>query len=207
VWCSGRASENRDIRRRRCSLINFARRKLTSVVVPVVVPLIFFSSAGSLAFATTQNPSDAPDLSGARIAQNHGWPELQVDGKPFFVNGAAFDYFGTPQDLWAHSLDRYRELGINTIDLTIPWNWHEIANGEFDFDGHTSPRRDLRGLLRLIADRGFKLIVHAGPQMPATWRLAGYPEWLVRDSDYGMTAEEIADGRGRVSPRCRNGRG
>jgi hypothetical protein len=194
VWCSGRASENRDIRRRRCSLINFARRKLTSVVVPVVVPLIFFSSAGSLAFATTQNPSDAPDLSGARIAQNHGWPELQVDGKPFFVNGAAFDYFGTPQDLWAHSLDRYRELGINTIDLTIPWNWHEIANGEFDFDGHTSPRRDLRGLLRLIADRGFKLIVHAGPQMPATWRLAGYPEWLVRDSDYGMTAEEIADG-------------
>jgi len=117
-----------------------------------------------------------------------------VDGKPFFVHGAAFDYFGIPQDLWAHSLDRYRELGINTIDLTIPWNWHEIADGEFDFDGHSNPRRDLRGLLRLIADRGFKLIVHAGPQMPATWRLAGYPEWLVRDSGYGMTAQEIADG-------------
>ncbi len=117
-----------------------------------------------------------------------------MDGKPFFVNGAAFDYFGLPQDLWAHSLDRYHELGINTIDLTIPWNWHETAAGEFDFDGHSNPRRDLRGLLRLIADRGFKLIVHAGPQMPATWRLAGYPEWLVRAPDYGMTAEQLADG-------------
>jgi hypothetical protein len=199
---SGRVSENLDIRRRRCPLINFvrriarriARRKLASVVVLVVFPIIFFSSAGSLAFATTQNPSDAPDLSGARIVQNDGWPELKVDGKPFFVHGAAFDYFGIPQDLWAHSLDRYHELGINTIDLTVPWNWHEIADGEFDFDGHTNPRRDLRGLLRLIADRGFKLIVHTGPQMPATWRLAGYPEWLVRAPEYGMTGEQIADG-------------
>jgi hypothetical protein len=195
---SGRTSENRDVRRRRCPLIHFARRiaprKLAYVVVLVVGPLIFFSPAANLASAKTPNPSDAPDLSGARIVQNQGWPELQVDGKPFFVHGAAFDYFGIPQDLWAHSLDRYRELGINTIDLTIPWNWHEIADGEFDFDGHTNPRRDLRGLLRLIADRGFKLIVHAGPQMPATWRLAGYPERLVRAPEYGMTSEQVADG-------------
>jgi hypothetical protein len=147
-----------------------------------------------VASAEPQGAPVAPDVSGARIVKDQGWPELQVDGKPFFVYGAAFDYFGVPQDLWAHSLDRYREMGINTIDLAIPWNWHETADGEFDFDGHSNPRRDLRGLLRLIADRGFKLIVHVGPQMPATWRLAGYPEWLVRAPEFGMTSDQLADG-------------
>ncbi|MGD0839672.1 MAG: beta-galactosidase [Candidatus Acidiferrales bacterium] len=146
------------------------------------------------AFAAPDGTPAEPDLSGARIVVDEGWPELQVDGKPFFVYGASFDYFGLPQDLWAHSLDRYKELGINTIDLTIPWNWHELAEGEFDFDGHSNPRRDLRGLLQLIADRGFKLIVHAGPQMPATWRLAGYPDWLVNAPAYGMTSSQLADG-------------
>jgi hypothetical protein len=160
----------------------------------VIIFVFLILSAGSLARAAPQNASAADDFSGARIVQDQGWPELEVDGKPFFVHGAAFDYFGVPQDLWAHSLDRYREMGINTIDLTIPWNWHETAENEFDFDGHTNPRRDLRGLLRLIADRGFRLIVHVGPQMAATWRLAGYPEWLVRAPEYGMTAEQLADG-------------
>ena len=50
-------------------------------------------------------------------------------------------------DQWDTSLDRIKELGFNTIDLYVPWNWHELSDGEFDFDGHTNPRRDLRGLL------------------------------------------------------------
>jgi Glycosyl hydrolases family 35 len=191
---SGRTSGNREpgCRPRAESPRFFARAQLT--FISVITLLFFIPSAGNLALAAPQDASAANDLSGARIVQDQGWPELQVDGKPFFVHGAAFDYFGVPQDLWAHSLDRYREMGINTIDLTIPWNWHEPSEGEFDFDGHTNPRRDLRGLLRLIADRGFRLIVHAGPQMTATWRLAGYPEWLVRRPEYGMTAEQLADG-------------
>ncbi|MGB6544213.1 MAG: beta-galactosidase [Candidatus Acidiferrales bacterium] len=168
-----------------------------ATVAKWILPSVLWFFLLVLATLTSTAAQDIPtahDLSGARIVQDHGWPELQVDGKPFFVHGAAFDYFGVPQDLWAHSLDRYRELGINTIDVTIPWNWHETAEGEFDFDGHTNPRRDLHGLLRLIADRGFKLIVHAGPQMPPTWRLAGYPEWLLRAPEFGMTAEQLADG-------------
>jgi hypothetical protein len=194
---SGRISEHFDLRCRSLTdLPRFLRGShLASTAAIISILLVLFSSAGNLASGAPQNAAaSAPDLSGVRIVQDHGWPELLVDGKPFFVHGAAFDYFGVPQDLWAHSLDRYRELGINTIDLTIPWNWHEIAEGEFDFDGHTNPQRDLRGLLRLIADRGFKLIVHIGPGMPATWRLAGYPEWLLRTPDYGMTVEQIANG-------------
>jgi hypothetical protein len=194
VLRSGPDSGNWNTRRARADSLCFSadpRLATTAASILLLGALFLFAIP---AFAAPDGVPAEPDLSGARIVVDEGWPELQVDGKPFFVYGASFDYFGLPQDLWAHSLDRYRELGINTIDLTIPWNWHEPAEGEFDFDGHSNPRRNLRGLLRLIADRGFKLIVHAGPQMPATWRLAGYPDWLVSAPAYGMTPEQLADG-------------
>src|ERR1700682_5606092 len=97
---------------------------------------------------------------------------------------------GSP-DLWFRSLDRYRELGINTIDLRIPWNWHEIRDAEFDFDGHTNPRRNLRGLLQLIAEKHLRLIVRPGPLIGDHWRNAGYPPWLLKYSDYKMEESAI----------------
>src|ERR1700722_9330247 len=101
-----------------------------------------------------QKSAPAPNV---QIISVQGYPELRVDGHPFFVHAAEFSYYRVPKDLWSHSLDRFRELGINTIDLHIPWNWHELREGEFDFDGHTSPRRDLRGLLQMISEKGFYL--------------------------------------------------
>ena len=76
------------------------------------------------------------------IVSNSGEPKLRVGGVPFFVHAAQFDYFRIPPDLWPRSLLRYRDLGINTIDIRIPWNWHEPQDAKFDFDGHTNPNRD-----------------------------------------------------------------
>jgi Glycosyl hydrolases family 35 len=115
---------------------------------------------------------------GLQIISVQGYPELLVDGRPFFVHAAEFSYYRVPADLWGHSLDRFRELGINTIDLRIPWNWHEVREGEFDFDGHTNQRRDLRGLLKLIAEKGFHLIARPGTTAADDWKDNGYPDWL-----------------------------
>jgi hypothetical protein len=129
------------------------------------------------------------------IVQQGGYPELYVDGAPFFLHSATFFYFRIPRDLWERSLDRHRELGINTIDLHIPWNWHEPREGEWDFDGHSNPRRDLRTLLRLIAEKGFKLIIRPEPVIGDDWRHAGYPYWLLARPEYGMNAEARLEGR------------
>ncbi len=118
-----------------------------------------------------------------------------MDGSPFFINSAAFFYFRIPRDLWESLLDRYRELGINTLDIYIPWNWHEPSEGEFDFDGHSNPRRDLRGLLHLIAERGFRLIARPGPQILNEWRNGGYPDWLLERSEYHMDTADRLEGR------------
>lgn len=124
----------------------------------------------------------------------HGYPELHVDGRPFFVHAAEFSYDRIPRDLWSQSLDHYRELGINTIDLRIPWNWHEPREGELDFDGHTNPRRDLRGLLAMIAQKGLRLIARPGPTIGDEWKNGGYPDWLLERADYQMPGADRLTG-------------
>jgi hypothetical protein len=129
-----------------------------------------------------------------RIANVHGYSELVVDGRAFFVHAAEFSYYRIPRDLWNQSLDKYKELGINTIDLRIPWNWHEVREGEFDFDGHSNPRRDLRGLLRMITEKHFRLIARPGPVIGNLWRASGYPDWLLARPEYQMSATERLEG-------------
>jgi hypothetical protein len=113
-----------------------------------------------------------------------------VGGRAFFIHAAEFSYYRIPHDLWEQSLDKYREVGINTIDLRIPWNWHEANEGDLDFDGHSNPRRDLRGLLRMIAVKGFRLIARPGPVIGNLWRAGGYPDWLLARAEYQMSATD-----------------
>jgi hypothetical protein len=129
------------------------------------------------------------------LVESGGYPELRVDGKPFFIHSASFFYYRIPRDLWERSLDAHRALGINTIDLPIPWNWHEPREGEFDFDGRSNPRRDLRGLLQLIQERGFRLTLHLGPVVDRDWRHGGYPGWLLARPEFAMAAGARIDGR------------
>ncbi|HYA89366.1 MAG TPA: beta-galactosidase, partial [archaeon] len=89
----------------------------------------------------------------------------------------------------------YRALGINTLDLYIPWNWHELKDGEFDFEGRTNPRRNLRALLALIAEQGFKLIARPGPEILNEWKHGGLPAWLVERPEYKMNPVDWAEGR------------
>ncbi|MBZ5643868.1 MAG: beta-galactosidase [Acidobacteriia bacterium] len=150
---------------------------------------------GVPAFAQKASPAPPPvQPAGVEIVSNGGEPELRVGGVPFFVHAAQFDYFRVPPDLWARSLLRYRDLGINTIDIHIPWNWHEPQDGQFDFDGHTNPGRDLRSLLSLIARMNFKLIARPGPLAGEYWPNAGIPSWLLARAEYGMSGADIQDG-------------
>ncbi len=131
-----------------------------------------------------------PELRGARVAQAGGKPQLLVDGAPFFVHAALFPYFRLPADLWERSLGEYRALGINTVELAVPWNWHEPRSGETDLDGRSNPRRDLRKLLRLIAEKELKVIVQPVARIPE-WEREGMPGWL--DAD----ASRVNDARNR----------
>ena len=137
----------------------------------------------------------APPTAGMEIVENGGYPEFHVDGKPFFIHSAAFFYYRIPVDQWQHLLRVYHSYGINTIDLYIPWNWHEPKEGEIDFDGHTNPRRNLRALLALIEHQNLRLIARPGPEIGNEWKYGGYPGWLLERPEYKMDPLDWTEGR------------
>ena len=149
----------------------------------------------ALAVGLHPPPASAATFTHARVAQRDGTPQLLVGGKPFFFFGGAFFYERIPPERWRDSMLAMRALGANTLDLYVPWNWHEVADGTFDFDGHTNPRRNLREVLRLARELGFHLIVRPGPVIRNEWRNGGYPDWLLKRPEYGMPLHDVLEGR------------
>lgn len=130
------------------------------------------------------------------IDERSGTPVFTYRGRPFFVYGAAFFYERLPRATWRAAMyDLKYRLHVNTLDLYVPWNWHELADGDFDFSGRTNPRRDLREVLRLARAFDFALIVRPGPVIRNEWRNAGYPAWLLRRPEYGMPQRDLLEGR------------
>ena len=133
--------------------------------------------------------------SASRVSAERGYPVFSVDGHPFFVYGTAFFYERIPRERWRATLAAYKNLGINTIDLYLIWNWHEPSEGVRDFTGATDPRRDLLGLLKLTHELGFKLILRPGPVIRNEWRNGGYPGWLLQRPQYNMPLHDVLEGR------------
>ena len=118
-----------------------------------------------------------------------------AQASPQFVYGATFFYERVPRSQWGHALSEYKRLGINTIDLYVMWNWHELSDGDFDFTGRTNPRRDLVGLFELLHADGFRIILRPGPVVRNEWRNGGYPAWLLTRPEYRMPLRDVLEGR------------
>src|SRR5262245_56094535 len=85
-------------------------------------------------------------------------------------------------------------MGLNTVDLYITWNWHEPEEGKLDFDGHSNPRRDVKGLLEMIDEMGFAVIARPGPVILNEWKNGGYPDWLLARPEFKMNEAARLDG-------------
>ncbi len=109
-----------------------------------------------------------------RFDQDRIW----MADKPHLLLGGEFQYFRIRRDLWEQGLIALKEAGINAVSTYIPWVWHEIAEGEVDFDGRTAPERDLRGFLYLCRRLEMPLIAKPGPYIYAEYQGFGIPFWL-----------------------------
>src|SRR5471032_3153550 len=77
-------------------------------------------------------------------------PAAEPPPPPEFVQAVEFPYYLYPRTLWERELVWLKNIGVQTVEFGIPWNFHEIGAGEFDFTGRTSPRRDLMAFIRLL---------------------------------------------------------
>ena len=150
--------------------------------------------------------ADASSWGISAIATRDGYPVFTVRGEPFFIWGGAFFYERIPRSRWSSELAALHALHVNTVDLYIPWNWHELSDGRFDFTGSSNPGRDLRALLQLIRSMGFYLIIRPGPVIRNEWRNGGYPAWLLRRPEYRMPLHDILEGRYPATATLQNTR-
>lgn len=130
--------------------------------------------------------------------------QLLIDGNPQpQLFGAELQYFrlrggygrNVPREkvieLWNKALDRMVEAKMNTISFYIPWDFHEYAEGKFDFNGTVDedgdgkadyPSRDIFTFFRLIEEHGIhRIMVRPGPYINAEWGFLGFgavPKWF-----------------------------
>ena len=91
-----------------------------------------------------------------------------------YVQAVEFPYYLYPRMLWERELVWLKNIGIGTVEFSIPWNWHQLEPGDFDFTGRTSPRRDLVGFLRILRKLGLRAWIRPLPPVPG-WLNNGVP--------------------------------
>ncbi|GIG30399.1 beta-galactosidase [Cellulomonas marina] len=99
---------------------------------------------------------------------------LVVDGEPQVLLCASLFPFRLPREEWAARLAQVRASGYRAVDVYVPWNFHELAPGRWDFSG----RRDVGAFLDLAADAGLAVVARPGPYICSEWDGGALPAWL-----------------------------
>jgi hypothetical protein len=106
--------------------------------------------------------------------------EFLLDGKPYQIISGEIHPARVPAEYWRHRIKMAKAMGCNTIAAYIFWNYHEPAEGVYDF---TTGNRNLRNFFRAVQDEGMWLILRPGPYVCAEWELGGIPPYLLRIPD------------------------
>lgn len=108
----------------------------------------------------------------------HDGRSFIIDGKRVWLVSGAVHYFRTPAALWPDRLLKAKRAGLNCISTFVPWNFHEAAEGQWDFTGD----RDIAAFIRTAGELGLYVILQPGPFIGADWDFGGLPAYLTAKS-------------------------
>lgn len=103
--------------------------------------------------------------------------DFYLNGESFKIISGAFHYFRTVPEYWQDRLEKLVNMGCNTVETYIPWNFHETEKGVFRFDG----MRDIEYFLQLAEKLGLYVIIRPSPYICSEWEFGGLPAWLLSD--------------------------
>src|SRR3954468_23599909 len=99
---------------------------------------------------------------------------FSIDGQRKLILSGEVHYFRMPRAEWKPVLQLAKAAGLNAISTYIPWNFHEVQEGKWDFkDDH-----DLEAFLKLCKQLKLLVIARPGPYICAEWTFGGFPSWL-----------------------------
>uniref|UniRef100_UPI00398F80F3 beta-galactosidase-1-like protein isoform X2 n=1 Tax=Pristiophorus japonicus TaxID=55135 RepID=UPI00398F80F3 len=108
------------------------------------------------------------------------------DGSCFRYISGSIHYFRVPQIYWKDRLKKMYMAGLNAIQVYVPWNYHEMTPGNFDFD----KSRDVEYFLSLAQEMGLLVILRPGPYICAEWELGGLPAWLLQNATINLRSSD-----------------
>lgn len=85
-------------------------------------------------------------------------------------------YWRLDPSVWRAVLVAAQQTGIEIVASYVPWQFHELPDRSFDFQGTTDGRRNLAGFLELAQELGLWVIIRPGPYIYAEWENQGVPD-------------------------------
>ena len=86
--------------------------------------------------------------------------EFLLDGKPYQIISGEIHPARVPAEYWQHRIRMAKAMGCNTIGAYIFWNYHEPAEGVYDF---STGNHNLREFFQTVKDEGMWLILRSSP--------------------------------------------
>ncbi|NXD47638.1 BGAL galactosidase, partial [Corvus moneduloides] len=113
---------------------------------------------------------------------------FRKDGAPFRYISGSIHYARVPRPAWRDRLLKMYMSGLNAVQVYVPWNYHEMLPGVYDFTGN----RDVEAFLDLTAELGLLVILRPGPYICAEWEMGGLPAWLLWKPDITLRTSDPA---------------
>lgn len=95
-------------------------------------------------------------------------------------------YARVPSAYWSDRLKKMKDCGLNAVQTYVPWNFHELEPGVFNFTGD----KDLGAFLKAAQDAGLLVILRAGPYICGEWDMGGLPSWLLRHKNIALRTSD-----------------
>ena len=106
--------------------------------------------------------------------------EITLDKKGICIDGSyrillisSLFYFRIPVSKWDERMKELKSAGYNGIDVYFPWNYHETAPGEWNFEEN----RDVELFLDMARENELWVIARPGPYICSEWDGGAIPAW------------------------------
>lgn len=102
-----------------------------------------------------------------------------LDGNKFQIISGSIHYFRVVPEYWRDRLEKLKNMGCNTVETYIPWNFQEPEKGKFVWDG----MHDICRFIQTAKEVGLYVIIRPSPYICAEYEYGGLPWWLLQDKN------------------------
>lgn len=124
--------------------------------------------------------ADTPDASTESVSLSPRGLRLGTREVPL-ISGSVHYWRLDPRE-WLSALSALQSMGIEIVDVYLPWGVHEQVDGSLDF-GARDPRLDAVRFLKIAHSLGLLAIVRPGPHINAELTFFGIPERVIWSRD------------------------